>query len=103
MKIIAVTSCPVGLAHTYMASGAIKKYGKKHGHEVLVETQGSMGIRDRLSEKDIAEADIFIDCADVAMMEPERFKHVKTFKTTTSLVIKKTNQVLDEALESIMK
>lgn len=101
MKIIAVTSCPVGLAHTYMASAAIKKFAKKNGHTVLVETQGSMGIKDRLSEADIASADIFIDAADVAIQDPERFKDVLTFKTTTSLLIKKTQKVMDEAFESI--
>lgn len=101
MKIVAVTSCPVGLAHTYMASAALKKFAKKNGHTVLVETQGSMGIKDRLSEEDIASADIFIDAADVAIQYPERFKNVKTFKTSTSLLIKKTQKVLDEALETL--
>ena len=49
MKIIAVTSCPVGMAHTYMASAALKKAAKALDIDCKVETQGSMGIRDRLS------------------------------------------------------
>ena len=44
MKIVAVTACPTGIAHTYMAQEAIEKECKKRGHEVQVETQGSMGI-----------------------------------------------------------
>ena len=56
MKIIAVTSCPIGMAHTYMASAALKKAAKKAGVEIKVETQGSMGIRDKITTEDIKEA-----------------------------------------------
>lgn len=101
MKIICVTSCPVGLAHTYMAQAALIKFGKKNGHDVKVETQGSMGIKNRLTEEDILKCDIFIDSADVAIQEPERFKDVLTYKTKTSLLIKKTQMVLDEAFKLI--
>lgn len=101
MKIIAVTSCPVGMAHTYMASAALKKTAKEMGHEILVETQGSMGIRDKLSPQDIAEADIFIMAADIAMEEGERFKDKPYYKTTTSKLIKKCPQEMQNALDSI--
>ena len=59
MKIIAVTSCPIGMAHTYMASAALKKAAKKKEVEIKVETQGSMGIRDKIKKQEIEEADIF--------------------------------------------
>lgn len=101
MKIIAVTSCPVGMAHTYMASAALKKTARAQGHEILVETQGSMGIRDRISLKDIQEADLFIDAADVAIEESDRFKGKPRFKTTTSKLIKKCAEELQKALDSL--
>ena len=101
MKIIAVTSCPVGMAHTYMASAALKKTAKEMGHEILVETQGSMGIRDRISAKDIAEADIFINAADIVMEEGERFEGKPFYKTTTSKLIKKCPQEMQNALDAI--
>jgi len=98
MKIIAVTSCPIGMAHTYMAGAALKKAAKRKMVEIRVETQGSMGIRDKITKKEIEEADVFIDAADVAMLEPKRFKEVLTYKTTTSKIIKKSDKVLEEAM-----
>ena len=48
MKVVAVTACPTGIAHTYMAQEAIEKECRKRGYEVKVETQGSMGIENEL-------------------------------------------------------
>ena len=101
MKIIAVTSCPLGMAHTYMAAATFKKMAKKLGHEIRVETQGSMGIRDKLTKTEIASADVFIDAADVAIVESERFKNIITYKTTPNKVIKKAKTVFEEALKLI--
>lgn len=101
MKIIAITSCPVGMAHTYMAAASFKKMAKKLGHEIRVETQGSMGVRDKLSKAEINGADLFIDAADVAIEEPERFENIITYKTTTSKVIKKAQTVFEEAIKLV--
>lgn len=101
MKIIAVTSCPVGMAHTYMASAALKKTAREMGHDILVETQGSMGIRDKISAKDIAEADLFINAADIAIEEGERFDGKPSYKTSTSKLIKKCPQEIQNGLDSI--
>ena len=101
MKIIALTSCPVGMAHTYMSAAALKKYAKKMRHEIKVETQGAMGIRDKLTAEDIAEADVFILAADGGAQEIERFENVPTYETTTSKAIRKTVKVINEALASI--
>lgn len=98
MKMIAVTSCPIGMAHTYMASAALKKAAKKKKIEMRVETQGSMGIRDKITKQEIEEADVLILAADVAMLEPKRFKNVLTYKTTTSKIIKKCDKILEEAM-----
>ena len=101
MKIIAVTSCPIGMAHTYMASAALKKTAKVMGHDILVETQGSMGIRDKISPQDITDADLFIDAADVVMEEGDRFKDKASYKTTTSKLIKKCPQEMQKAIDSV--
>lgn len=98
MKIVAVTSCPIGMAHTYMASAALKKAAKKKKVEMRVETQGSMGIRDKITKQEIEEADVLVNAADVAMLEPKRFKNVLTYRTTTSKIIKKGDKVLEEAI-----
>lgn len=101
MKIIAITSCPVGMAHTYMAAAALKKVAKKLGHDIKVETQGAMGIRDKITLKEVAEADIFIIAADVVVIESERFEGIPTFETTTSKLIRKGEKIVKEALASV--
>lgn len=101
MKIIAITSCPVGMAHTYMAAAALKKAADKLGHEIKVETQGSMGIRDKITLEEANNAELFIMAADVAIIEGERFKNVHTFETTTSKIIKKGEQIIKEAVASV--
>ena len=52
MKIVAVTACPTGIAHTYMAAEQLEKTAKKLGHTIKVETQGAMGIENELSQAD---------------------------------------------------
>ena len=98
MKIIAVTSCPVGMAHTYMASAALRKAADKFGIEIKVETQGFMGIQDRITQQDINEADVLILAADVALMEGERFSNLPTLNTSTSKIIKNCESLIEEAM-----
>ena len=74
MKIVAVTSCATGIAHSYMAAEAIKKAAKAEGHEAHIEIQGAMGIEDRLTAEQIAEADLIVFANDVGLSEPDRFE-----------------------------
>jgi fructose-specific phosphotransferase system IIB component len=73
MNIIAITACPTGIAHTYMAAEQLERAGKQLGHNIKVETQGAMGVENRLTEKDIAEADALILASDVAIEGHDRF------------------------------
>ncbi len=57
MKIVAVTACPTGIAHTYMAAEQLEKTAKKLGHTIKVETQGAMGIENELTQADMDAAD----------------------------------------------
>ncbi|MGT2934139.1 PTS fructose transporter subunit IIB [Streptococcus catagoni] len=63
-KIVAITSCPVGIAHTYMAAENLEKAGAELGVDIKVETHGSIGLENELSAKDIAEAVGVIIAAD---------------------------------------
>jgi len=63
-KIVAITSCPTGIAHTFMAAEGIEQGGKALGHSVRVETQGSVGAQNALTPAEIAAADIVIISAD---------------------------------------
>ena len=76
MKIVAVTACPTGIAHTYMAAEELERTGKHLGHAVKVETQGAMGIESELTPADIAEADAVIFAVDIPVRRRERFAKV---------------------------
>ena len=73
MNIVAVTACPTGIAHTYMAAEHLERTGKSLGHKVKVETQGAMGIENILSPADIAAADAVIFAVDIDVEQRERF------------------------------
>lgn len=84
MKIVGVTKCPTGIAHTYMAAEKIEKACQKLGYSCKVETQGSQGTEHTLTAADIAEADYVLISADVAIDNKERFNG----KMVTELPIK---------------
>ena len=73
MKIVAVTACPTGIAHTYMAAEQLEKTARRLGHQIKVETQGAMGIENELSAEDIADAQLVIFAADIMVQKRERF------------------------------
>ncbi len=75
MNIIAVTACPVGIAHTYMAAAALQKAAVSLGHKIKVETQGAIGIENKITQKEVEAADFVIVAADVAIKEETRFKN----------------------------
>ena len=73
MKIIAITACPTGIAHTYMAAENLELTGKKLGHDIKVETQGAMGIENELKPSDIQGAEALIIASEVAVSGRDRF------------------------------
>lgn len=99
MKIVGVTKCPTGIAHTYMAAERLEKVGAKLGYEVKVETQGSQGTENLLTKREIAQADYVIIAADVAIDEPERFYGKKIVKTRIKPLLKNTEGVFERLEE----
>lgn len=93
-KVLAVTACPTGIAHTYMAAEALEKAGKKLGISIKVETNGSGGAKNILTDKEIAECDGIIIAADksVAM---SRFDGKKVIRTKVSDGIKKPEELIN--------
>ena len=73
MKILAVTACPTGIAHTYMAAEALQKAADKLGLKIKVETQGAMGLENVLTARDIAGADLVLIASDIEIEQKERF------------------------------
>lgn len=99
MKIVGVTKCPTGIAHTYMAAARIEKECEKLGYEVKVETQGSQGTENKLTKREIAKADYVIIAADVAIEEPERFYGKRVLKTRIKPLLKNTEGTLERLEE----
>ncbi|ELI9684622.1 PTS fructose transporter subunit IIA, partial [Vibrio vulnificus] len=81
--ILAVTSCPSGVAHTFLAAKSLEKAACLLGVKIKVETQGANGIINRITAKDVQRAKFVIFAHDVAIKEPERFKHIKVIDVTT--------------------
>ncbi len=97
--IVAVTACPAGIAHTYMAAEALVKAGNEMGVRVLVEKQGANGIEGRHTVEDLANADAAIFAVGVAVKEQERFAHLPTVKVPVAAPIKDGKGVITKALE----
>ncbi len=88
MNIVAVTACPTGIAHTYMAAEQLQRTAAKLGHDIRVETQGSMGVENALSPADIAAADAVILAADVSVSDRDRFEGKKIVEVSVQEAIK---------------
>ncbi len=97
VKILAVTSCPTGIAHTYMAAEGIEKAAKAKDCFVKVETRGSGGAKNVLSDKEIAEADCIIVAAD-AQVPMERFDGKKVIERPVSDGINKADELIELAI-----
>lgn len=95
--IVAVTACPTGIAHTYMAEDALKKKAKEMGVEIKVETNGSEGIKHRLTEEDIARAAGVIVAAD-KKVEMNRFNGKELVNRPVSDGIRKPEELINLAL-----
>lgn len=96
--VVAVTACPTGIAHTYMAEDALKKKAKELGIDIKVETNGSEGIKHRLTAEDIERATAVIVAAD-KKVEMNRFDGKKLLNRPVSDGIRKTEELLNLAVE----
>ncbi len=99
-KIVAVTGCPTGVAHTYMAAEALKKTAAVMGHEIRVETHGAEGIKDPLSAREVAEADVVIAASGVHL-DMGRFAGKPMVAVPVSDAIRKTRVVIENALAEL--
>ncbi|MGT2785139.1 PTS fructose transporter subunit IIB [Streptococcus merionis] len=99
MKIVGVAACTVGIAHTYIAQEKLENAAKAAGHYVQIETQGTIGIENELSEQAIQEADIVILAIDVKISGMERFDGKKVIKVPTEVAIKSPNKLIAKATE----
>jgi len=97
MKVLGVTACPTGIAHTYMAAEAIEQAAKRLGFEVKVETRGSVGVENELTEQDIASADVIVLACDTTV-PVERFIGKKLISVGVSDAIKRAQEIIEAGL-----
>ena len=95
--IVAVTSCPTGIAHTYMAADSLKEKAKELGVEIKIETNGASGAKDILTNEDIEKAVAVIIAADTRV-EMERFKGKYVIETSVADGIRKPEYLIKRAL-----
>ncbi|MEL6061493.1 MULTISPECIES: fructose-specific PTS transporter subunit EIIC [unclassified Methylobacterium] len=96
-RIVAITSCPTGIAHTFMAAEGIQAAAEALGHTVRVETQGSVGARDTLTPAEIAAADIVLIAADTGV-DRARFAGKRVYATNTKAAIRDGKGLIATAL-----
>ncbi len=96
-RILAVTACPTGIAHTYMAAEALEKAGEKLGYTIKCETDGSGGVKNKLTKKEIDECDGIIVAAD-KNVEMARFEGKKVLKTSVSSGINKPEELIGKII-----
>lgn len=97
-RIVAVTACPTGVAHTFMAAEAIEEEAKKRGWWCKVETRGSVGVGNELTPEEVASADVVIAACDIDV-DLSKFAGKKLYRTKTGPALKKTAQEFDKAFE----
>ncbi|MDK9561650.1 PTS fructose transporter subunit IIBC [Gallibacterium anatis] len=98
LNIVAVTACPTGVAHTFMAAEAISTYCQKQGWNVKVETRGQVGANNLISAEDVAAADLAFIATDIDV-DLSKFDGKKMYHTSTSLALKKTAQEFEKAFK----
>ena len=103
MKIVGVAACTSGIAHTYIAKQKLEKAAKALGHEVHIETQGTIGTEDELSKEEIKQADVVIIAADIKIGGKERFEGKKVIEIPTNMVIKAPTGLITKIEEELSK
>lgn len=94
MRIVAITACPTGIAHTYMAAELLERAAATLGHELRVETQGALGAENELSAAEVRACDAVLLAADVAVEGRERFEGKRVLEVSMKEAIGAPEAVL---------
>jgi PTS system fructose-specific IIC component len=97
VRIVAVTACPTGVAHTFMAAEALQQAAQQQGYQLTVETQGSVGARNPLSAQAIADANVVLLAADIEV-PTARFAGKRIYRCGTGIALKQARATLEKAL-----
>ncbi|MCL9779851.1 PTS fructose transporter subunit IIBC [Vibrio sp. S4M6] len=97
-RIVGITACPTGVAHTFMAAEALEEEATRQGYQIKIETRGSVGAKNQLTAEEIEQADLVIIAADIEV-PLDRFDGKLVYRTKTSPALKQTKQEIDRAFE----
>lgn len=103
MKIVGISSCPAGLAHTPMAAKALEKAGKKLGYDVKIEQQGSLGQVNKITQAEADAADFVLLATDQKVAGLERFEGKPQLRVNITTCIKAPEAVLKKCVEAVEK
>ncbi len=103
MKIVGISSCPAGLAHTPMAAKALEKAGKKLGYDVKIEQQGSLGQVNKITQSEADAADFVLLATDQKVFGLERFEGKPQLRVNITTCIKAPEAVLKKCVEAVEK
>ena len=101
MKIVGISACPAGLAHTPMAAKALEKAGIKLGYDVKIEQQGSLGQVNKISQAEADAADFVLFATDQKIIDLERFNGKPQLKVNITTCIKAPEAVLKKCVQAI--
>ncbi len=101
MKIVGISACPAGLAHTPMAAKALEKAGVKLGHELKMEQQGSMGQINKITDEEAREAEFVIIASDQKIAGMERFEGKAVIRVDITTCIKAPEAVIKKCISAI--
>lgn len=103
MNIVGIAACTAGIAHTYIAKEKLETAAKKAGHEIHLETQGTIGVEDPIPAEMIKNADVVIIAADVKVSGMDRFEDKRVIEIPTEVVIKSPNKFIKKVEETMSK
>ena len=101
MKIVGITACPTGIAHTYITKKKILQAAEDCGYPCRIETQGSIGTEDELTPQEIADADVVLLAIDVKVNGESRFEGKPVVRVRTEDVMKNTDKFLQQIEEKL--
>lgn len=103
MKLVAVTACPSGVAHTYLAAESLEVAAKKNNVDIHVETQGSIGIENELTMEQITGADVVILTNNIGIKNEERFKGKPVVRVSAGDCINKGEAIIKKIQQKLAK
>ena len=101
MKIVGISACPAGLAHTPMAAKALEKAGKKLGHDLKMEQQGSMGQINKITDQEAKEAEFVIIASDQKIEGMDRFTGKPVIRVNITTCIKAPEAVINKCIKAV--